>query len=210
MIKIFSIVFLFAGLSFSGFAQTTYGVTPPDSIKMKCDKVIISEIGKKAFDANIHYIKSDSQKGVYPTGENWISYTLFYSFNFPNIKQSHVIFSLNYKKDLTKSAVMKDIAFKNYTRLPESIKSKGTKAVSYEEAKKAAMEAEPVLKANPTKLYGEISTEYDEIKKEYVFVWYFYFMEPNKKSEAEQYTTYSVLIDAGTGKIIKADKGKPE
>ncbi len=148
-----------------------------------------------------------SAKGVLTGGEVWNNYTVFYSFNFKDIKESHVVFSLVYRNSPKQNGVMKDIAFKNFTRLPESIKKKGVKIIPYAEAKKIAMSADEVLKKNSDKLYAEISTEYDLTKKEYGFVWYFYFMAPNSNSEAESYTTYSVLINGETGKVIATNKG---
>lgn len=190
-----------------GFSQTIYGSSLPINIKKSCDSVVISEIGKTAFEANVHYIKCDNQRGAFTTGEKWNNYTVFYSFNFPNIKESHVVFSLVYRSTDKKTGVVKDVAFKNYTRLPESIKKKGVKIIPFEEAKKVAMNADEVLKKNSAKMYSEISTEYDAAKKDYNFVWYFYFMEPVQNSEAEQYTTHSVLINGETGKVITANKG---
>ena len=194
-------------LGLQGLSQVIYGSSLPLPVKKSCDSVVISEIGKAAFDANVHYIKCDNQSGTFTGGEKWNNYTVFYSFNFPNVKESHVIFSLVHRSTDKKIGVVKDVAFKNYTRLPESIKKKGVKIISYEEAKKIAIGADEMLKKNATRLYAEISTEYDAAKKDYNFVWYFYHMEPVKNSEAESYTTYSVLINGETGKIISTNKG---
>lgn len=201
-------VIILCVFTFFGFSQVIYGVPVPLEIKKKCDAVIISEIGQKAFEKNIHFIKCDAKEGTYSDGGNWKKYTVYYSFVFDNVKESHVIFSLDYKEDPKESSVKKDIAFKNYTRLPGSIKTKGAKIIDYAAAKKLAIDADPVFKQNQEKLYGEISTEYDNDKKDYFFMWYFYHMEPCKNCEAEMYSTSSVYINAHTGKIINVIKGK--
>lgn len=186
---------LFLSLSLSHFAQTIYGAVAPDSIQKKCEKVIINEIGQSAFNTNVKFIKSDMH-----TNNNVLNaFTLFYSFTFPNIKESHVVFTIEYKLG---KGVIKDIAFKNYTRLPGSIKKTGAKVLSYEAAKKIAIASDTILKKHADKLYGEISTDYDEAKKDYYFVWHFYHLEPCKKCEAEMYTTQSAYINASTGKVL--------
>ena len=200
--SIFHITFLLIYFCYPGFSQTTYGVIPPADVKKSCDSVIISEIGKIAFENNVRYFKCDAGKGIYNNGEGWTTYTLFYSFNFTDVKESHIIFSLIFKTDPYQSGIMKDVAFKNYTRLPESIQKKGIKIIDYAEAQKIAMKADPVLGKNAAKLDGEISTEYDVKKKEYRFVWYFYYRDPCRNCEAEMYTVYSALINASTGKVI--------
>lgn len=181
-------------------AQTSYNISVPDSIKKKCDEVVISEIGKSAFEGSVKYIKSDLQKNN--GAENYI---VFYAFTFPNVKESHVIFTITCKLEGKHAAVVKDAAFKNYTRLPQNIKTKNVKVISYAEAKKIAVSKDPVLKKNESKLYGEISTDYDEKKKDYFFVWYFYDLEPCKDCPAGQYKTYSVYMDASTGKVIQSE-----
>lgn len=207
MIKqVFIAFFLFAFLH-GAKSQILYGASLPINIKRSCDSVIISEIGKAAFDANVHYIKCDSQKGTFTGGESYNNYTVFYSFNFNGIKESHVVFSIVFRLGGKPTGVLKDVAFKNYTRLPASIKKKGVKCISYADAKKIAIGSDETLKKNADKLYAEISTEYDLEKKDYCFVWYFYYMEPTKKEGAEVYTTYSVLINAETGKIMATNKG---
>src|ERR1041384_1582246 len=150
---------LFILLSFVGsaaFSQTIYGTLAPDSVRKKCDDVIISEIGKTAFTNNVKFIKAD----IIKEGNN-NKYTVFYSFTFPNIRESHVVFSLDYKPG---KGVVKDAAFKNYTRLPGSIKTKGAKIANYSIAKNAALVSDSVLMNNSQNVYGELSTEYDEKK----------------------------------------------
>lgn len=193
-----AISFLLGLISFTNYAQTIYGAIAPDSIYKKCEQVIISEIGSKAYKDNVRFIKSDAH-----TRDKILnSYTFFYAFSFPNVKESHVVFTLQYKFDEKKPGVIKDIAFKNHTRLPGSIKTKGVKVVSFTDAKKIALKADTTLKKFQDKLYGEISTDYDAAKKDYYFVWYFYYLEPCKNCEAEMYTTHSVYIDAVSGKIL--------
>ncbi len=183
-------------ISLQNYSQTIYGAVAPDSIKKKCDQIIINEIGQEAFTNNVRLIKSDAH-----TKENVLhAFTIFYSFNFPNVKESHVVFTIEYKLG---KGVIKDAAFKNYTRLPASIKKDGGKVVSFQEAKKTAMKADTTLKKNSDKLYGEISTDYDTAKKDYYFIWHFYHLEPCKKCEAEMYHTTSAYINASTGKVIK-------
>jgi hypothetical protein len=188
---------LFFGLTSSYLsAQTVYGAVAPDSIKKKCEQIIISEIGQNAYKTNVKFIKSDAH-----TKDNVLNgFTLFYSFNFPNVKESHVVFTIEYKLG---KGVIKDIAFKNYTRLPGSIKKTGAKVLSYEEAKKTAIFSDTILKKHNNELYGEISTDYDAVKKDYYFVWHFYHLEPCKKCEAEMYTTQSAYINASTGKVMR-------
>ena len=182
--------------SFKNYSQTIYGAVAPDSIKTKCEQVITNEIGNAAYKTNVKFIKSDAH-----TKNNVLNaFTLFYSFNFPNIKESHVVFTIEYKLG---KGVIKDVAFKNYTRLPVSIKKTGVKVIDFEEAKKVAVNSDTILKKNSSKLYGEISTDYDAAKKDYYFVWHFYHLEPCKKCEAEMYTTQSAYIDAGTGKLLR-------
>src|SRR4051812_47584355 len=89
-------------------AQTSYGVTVPDSVKKKCDAVIVSEIGNTASTDHVKYIKGDAQSGAYANGDKWKSYTVFYSFGFPNVKESHVVFSLDFKSDPKRSEVVRD------------------------------------------------------------------------------------------------------
>lgn len=202
MNKTFIITFVSLLIKFSGYSQTIYGAIAPDSIHKKCRSVIISEIGEKAFNDYVRFIKSDAH-----TKDSILkSYTLFYSFGFPNINESHVVFSLNYKVDGNKSGVIKDVAFKNHTRLPGSIKSKGVKVISYTEAKKTALAADTTLKKFQDKLYAEISTDYSASKKDYFFVWYFYYLEPCKNCEAEAFNAHSVYIDATTGKVLASTK----
>ena len=190
---------LFFGLiSTSLFAQTTYEAVAPDSIKKKCDEVIISEIGKTAFTNHVKYIKCDAFKS---NNEN--KYTIFYSFTFPNVKESHVVFSLDYKSG---KGVIKDGAFKNFTRLPASVKAKGIKVISYSDAKKTALASDPIFNKDPKDLFGEISTEYDEKKKDYFFVWYFYHITPCVKCADQMYTMKSLYIDAVSGSVIKTEK----
>lgn len=195
-IIIFIIPF-FAAISLQ--AQTIYGAIAPDSIKKKCDAVIVSEIGKDNFDKHVKLIKSDAH-----TFNNVLkAYTLFYSFNFPNVQESHAVFTIEYKFDETgKGKVVKDAAFKNFTRLPGTIKKTGVKVISYSDAKKAALLSDTTLNKYSNQLYGEISTEYDETKKDYFFVWYFYYLGPCKNCKQEMYTTYSAYINAITGKPI--------
>ncbi len=183
-------------LSLENFSQTIYGAVAPDSIKKKCEKVITDEIGSAAFKSNVKFIKSDAH-----TKDNVLNaFTLFYSFNFPNVKESHVVFTIEYKLG---KGVIKDVAFKNYTRLPGSIKKAGVKVIAFEEAKKIAVNSDSILKNYSSNLYGEISTDYDTEKKDYYFVWHFYHLEPCKKCEAEMYTTQSAYINAGTGKVLR-------
>ncbi len=189
-------------------SQTSYGVAPPDTIRTKCDNIIISEIGKTAFENNVRFIKCDLQKTTTNNKETGYSYTLYYSFFFANVKESHVIFSLDYKFNAKQRGVIKDGAFKNFTRLPESIKSKGAKIINYDEAKKLAVAADTVLKKYQSKLYGEISTEYDDAKKDYDFVWLFYYMDQCKNCKTEMYTTYSVFVNASSGKVISVTNNK--
>ncbi len=176
------------------FAQTTYEAAVPDSIKKKCDAVVISEIGNTAFTNNVKYIKSD----VFRTSGN-TKYTIFYSFTFPNVKESHVVFSLDYKSG---KGVIRDAAFKNYTRLPSSVKLNGTKIINYADAKKTTMASDTVFKNNQQNLFGEISTEFDEKKKDYYFVWYFYYIAPCKNCKDQTYSLKSMYIDAVSGKTI--------
>ncbi|MGZ3883420.1 MAG: hypothetical protein ACXVPQ_08065 [Bacteroidia bacterium] len=180
-------------------SQTSYSIVVPDSIKKKCDEAVIRETGKAAFASSVKYIKSDVQKTA--AGEN---YTVFYAFVFPNVKESHVVFSVTCKTEGRKAIVVKDAAFKNYTRLPGDIKAKGVKVIPYPEAKKIALANDSVLKKNQDKLFGEISTDYDDAKKDYFFVWYFYFLEPCKNCASEEYKTRSVYMDAVTGKVLHA------
>jgi len=187
---------LFLFCSLENFSQTIYGAVAPDSIKKKCEKVITDEIGSAAYKTNVKFIKSDAH-----TKDNVLNaFTLFYSFNFTNVKESHVVFTIEYKLG---KGVIKDVAFKNYTRLPASIKKSGVKVFGFEEAKKIAINSDTILKKNSSKLYGEISTDYDSEKKDYYFVWHFYHLEPCKKCEAEMYTTQSAYINASTGKVLR-------
>jgi hypothetical protein len=182
-------------LSAENYAQTIYGGVAPDSIKKKCEKVIMDEIGATAYKTNVKFIKSDAH-----TKENVLqAFTLFYSFNFPNVKESHVVFTIEYKFG---KGVIKDAAFKNYTRLPGSIKKTGVKVLGFEEAKKIAVSSDTILKKHSDQIYGEISTDYNTEKKDYFFIWHFYHLEPCKKCEAEMYTTQSVYIDAANGKVL--------
>lgn len=190
------ILSLFLLISQKNYSQTIYGAVAPDSIKQKCEKVITDEIGTAAYKANVKFIKSDAH-----TKENVLNaFTLFYSFNFPNVKESHVVFTIEYKLG---KGVIKDVAFKNYTRLPGSIKKSGVKVISFEDAKKVAINSDTILKKNSSNLYGEISTDYDAVKKDYYFVWHFYHLEPCKNCEAEMYTTQSAYINASTGKVLR-------
>lgn len=181
-------------LALKANAQTVYGTVAPDSIRTKCDNVIITEIGKTAFEKNVKLIKCDAHKG---NGND--KYTLFYSFSFPNIRESHVVFSLDYKMG---KGVVKDAAFRNFTRLPNSIKTKGAKVVDYSRAKNAALAADSVLMHNSSNVYGELSTEYDEKKKDYFFVWYFYSIVPCKNCTDKPFSMSSAYVDAATGKSI--------
>jgi hypothetical protein len=182
-------------LGFKNYSQTIYGAVAPDSIKKKCQTVITEEIGATAFSNNVRFIKSDAH-----TKDNVINgFTLFYSFNFPNVKESHVVFTIEY---ILGKGVIKDAAFKNYTRLPGSIKKSGAKVISLKDAKKTAIASDTLLKKHSDKLYGEISTNYDTEKKDYYFVWHFYHLEPCKKCEMEMYTTISAYINATTGKVL--------
>lgn len=196
------IAFILIFLSGYCLAQTIYGGVAPDSIKKKCEAVIISEIGNTVFKNNVKFIKSDAH-----TKEKVLnSYSLFYSFTFPNVNESHVVFTMEYQLNGNKSGVVKDIAYKNYTRLPSGLKKNGAKIITYSDAKKTALAADTSLKKFENKLYGELSTEYDALKKDYYFVWYFYYLEPCKNCEAEMYTTHNVFIDASSGKVINAGK----
>ncbi|HWY10755.1 MAG TPA: hypothetical protein VN026_05480 [Bacteroidia bacterium] len=190
--SVFTVILGLIGSSL--FAQTTYEAAVPDSIKKKCDAVIISEIGNTAFTNNVKYIKSD----VFRTSGN-TKYTIFYSFSFPNVKESHVVFSLDYKSG---KGVIRDAAFKNYTRLPNSVKLNGTKIISYGDAKKTTIESDSLFRTNQQSLYGELSTEYDEKKKDYYFVWYFYYIAQCKTCKDKPYSLKSMYIDAVSGKTI--------
>jgi hypothetical protein len=181
-------------LSVRAYSQTFYGTVAPDSIRTKCDQVIVSEIGKTAFEKNVKLIKCDAFKG---NGND--KYTLFYSFKFPNVSESHVIFTLDYKPG---KGVVKDAAFKNYTRLPASIKTKGAKIVEFSRAKNAALASDSVLMHNSSNVYGELSTEYSEKKKDYFFVWYFYSIVPCKNCTDKPFSMSSAYVDAATGKAI--------
>jgi hypothetical protein len=186
----------FLSISLSHYSQTIYGAVAPDSIKKKCEQIIVSEIGQSAFNTNVKFIKSDMH-----TNSNVMNaFTLFYSFNFPNVKESHVVFTIEYKFG---KGVIKDAAFKNYTRLPGSIKKTGAKVVSYDDAKKTAIASDTILKKYASDLYGEISTDYDAAKKDYYFVWHFFHLEPCKNCEVEMYTTQSAYINASTGKVLR-------
>ena len=182
-----------------GWSQTLYGALAPDSVRKKCEEVIVSEIGKDAFNKHVKFIKSDGRLN----DKTLIGFTLFYSFNFPNVKESHVTFTLDYKFG---KGVVKDIAFKNHTRMPATIKKNGAKVIGFEEAKKVAIASDTTLKKFSDKLYGEISTDYDSAKKDYYFVWYFYYLEACKNCEAEMYTTHSVYVNASTGKVLASAK----
>lgn len=193
-VKLIILAFLAIGLK--NYSQTIYGAVAPDSIQKKCEQIIVNEIGQNAFTNNVKLIKSDAH-----TNNGLLNaYTLFYSFNFPNVKESHVVFTIEYK--LGKGA-MKDMAFKNFTRLPGSIKKTGAKVLSFDAAKKVAISSDTILKRHSDKLYGEISSDYDTEKKDYYFVWHFYHLEPCKKCEAEMYTTQSAYINASTGKVLR-------
>jgi hypothetical protein len=181
-------------LSLKAYSQTIYGTVAPDSIRAKCDDVVISEIGKAAFDKNVKLIKCDAYKA---NGND--KYTLFYSFGFPNVKESHVVFTLDYKPG---KGIIKDAAFKNHTRLPNSIKTKGAKIMDYTWAKNAALASDSVLMHNSSSVYGELSTEYDEKKKDYFFVWYFYSIVPCKNCKDKPFSMSSAYVDAATGKAI--------
>jgi hypothetical protein len=181
-------------LSFKAYSQTIYGTVAPDSIRDKCDKVVISEIGQTAFDKNVKLIKCDAIKG---NGND--KYILFYSFGFPNVRESHVVFTLDYKPG---KGVVKDAAFKNYTRLPNSVKTKGVKIIDYSRAKNAALASDSVLMHNSNSVYGELSTEYNEKLKDYFFVWYFYSIVPCKNCKDKPFTMSSAYVDAATGKAI--------
>lgn len=183
-------------ISLKNYSQTIYGAVAPDSIKKKCQATISEEIGASAFTNNVRFIKSDA----HTTGNVINGFTLFYSFNFSNVKESHVVFTIEY---VLGKGVIKDAAFKNYTRLPGSIKKSGAKVISFTDARKAAMNSDTLLKKHSDKLYGEISTNYDTEKKDYYFVWHFYHLEPCKKCEAEMYTTTSAYINASTGKVLR-------
>jgi hypothetical protein len=183
-------------------AQTNYEITTPDSIQKMCQKAIISEIGKNAFNTSVKYIKSDLSTAKNIKGEKEDNYTVFYAFAFPNVKESHVVFSFNCIRDSKGTRLVKDSAFKNFTRLPVSLKNKPVKILSYSNAKKLAADADPVMKVNQDKLFGDISTEYNEKTKDYYFVWHFYYMASCKDCGAEQFKIYSSSIDAVTGKVI--------
>jgi hypothetical protein len=186
---------------FNAFSQQiVYATLAPDSVKKKCDEVVISEIGKNAFNNDVKFIKADLLKG----GGN-DKYTIFYSFTFPNVKESHVVFSLDYKPG---KGVVKDAAFKNYTRLPKSIKTKGVKIIDYNRAKNAAMAADSMIMHNSTNVYGELSTEYDEKKKDYYFVWYFYSIVPCKDCKDRPFSLSSVYIDATSGQLLTKPSGQ--
>ena len=191
------LIILAALLCFSlqNYSQTIYGAVAPDSIKKKCQAKITEEIGSLALSNNVRFIKSDMN-----AAGNFIKgFTLFYSFNFPNVKESHVVFTIEY---VFGKGVVKDGAFKNFTRLPGSIKKSGAKVISYNDARKAAIQSDTLLKRHSDKLYGEISTDYDDAKKDYYFIWHFYSLEPCKKCEVEMYTTTSAYINASTGKVM--------
>ena len=107
----FKLIILLALLSFSlkNYSQTIYGAVAPDSIQKKCQQIITEEIGANAFSNNVRFIKSDAH-----TKDNVLNaFTLFYSFNFTNVKESHVVFTIEYKLG---KGVIKDVAFKNHTR----------------------------------------------------------------------------------------------
>lgn len=189
------IILAFLAIGLRNYSQTIYEAPLPNDVKQKCEEVIISEIGKNTFATHVKYIKTDVLKGAADT-----KYTVFYSFNFPNVKESHVVFSLDYQAG---KGIVKDAAFKNHTRLPGSIKKDGAKVLSFEAAKKLAIASDTILKKHSDKVYGEISSDYDTEKKDYYFVWHFYHLEPCKKCEAEMYTTQSAYINASTGKVLR-------
>jgi hypothetical protein len=194
-----SLVLVFSGIFL--FSQTKYNIIPPDSILKKCEKAIISEIGKTAFSSSVRLIKCDLN-----SSGNSSNYSVFYAFSFPEIKESHVIFTLNYLSDEKGGRLVKDTALKNFTRLPFALKTKNVKAIPYFPAKRIAAESDSVMKANANKLYGELSTDWDAKRKDYYFTWHFYLMEPCKNCSSEQIKIYSAAVDAVSGKLIPVQK----
>jgi hypothetical protein len=183
-------------------SQTNYGISVvPDTILKVCQNVITKEIGKKAFNSSVKYIKSDlnTTKNANGVTEN---YTVFYYYTFPNIKESHVVFSFNCYKNQNQIRIVKDSAFKNFTRLPLALKSKPLKVIGFNESRTIAAKTDPAMKANEDKLFGELSTDYDDKVKDYFFVWRFYYMAPCKDCAAGQFTIHSASLDAVSGKVI--------
>jgi hypothetical protein len=197
--RILSLVFAFAGISL--FSQTKYGIIAPDSVLKKCEKAIISDIGKTAYLRSVRLIKCDLN-----SNGNSSNYSVFYAFKFPEITESHVIFTLNYISDEKGARLVRDTALKNFTRLPSALKTKNIKAMGYFDARKIASDSDPVMSANANKLYGELSTDYDPKRKDYYFTWHFYLMEPCKNCGSEQIRIYSAAVDAVSGKLIPAEK----
>lgn len=179
-------------------SQTQYGINPPDSIKQACEKAIVSEIGRTAYSSSVKLIKCDMHK------EGKLNnYTCFYMFAFPNVNESHVIFSMNCQADGKEIKLVKDTALKNLTRLPSSLKTRPPKVIAYSSAKKLACEHNTVMKANADKIYGELSTEYNAKLKDYHFVWHFYYMEDCKDCpSSSQLKIHSADIDAVSGKVV--------
>jgi len=189
------------------YAQAKWGVKVPTEIKKACDSLIVNELGKKAFDKQVHYFKCDENTGHYNDGKKWTSYELHYTFNFPEIKEAHINFSIIYKKDATGGKFINDPSFKNYTRLPESLKKKEIQLLTWSQALDISIKSDSLFLKNKQKLRGELFTEFSKNANEYVFYWNFFYYEPCRDCEMETVIPYSVALDALSGKVIRMLKG---
>jgi hypothetical protein len=195
----FFIVLIFLSVSAVLIAQPDEKeVTIPDSIKKRCDNLIIADIGKDLFEQCVTYQKCLLKQRTFENGQARSDYTISYMFQFPKVKEASFSFGFVYtnwngKERLVSSAFLRN----NKTDFPAGFKNSGSKIVNYEIVKMVAMNQFPEMKKNPDKVLGSLVLMQDSLR------WHFYASLPQYPvGDGESYTNFKVYIDPYSGAVI--------
>lgn len=173
-------------------------VTIPDSVKKRCDDLIISEVGKDIYELCVLYKKSLVNKRTFGNGEVRSDYTITYSFRFPQVHEASFNFGFVYtewagKERLVSSAFLRN----NQTDLPPCLKKSGLKILNYQLVKTVALNQNPEMKKHCDEVKGILVLTQDSLS------WHFSVSipQPNPGGDAEIFINHHVCVDPYTGVV---------
>lgn len=159
--------------------------------------MFLKEAGEKILKSCIKFDSSSGRRSVYEKGEIRIDYAMYYTFSYPGVNEAAFPLIMYYSVYSGKGQMQSGRFLRpGKTDLPEGIKSKGTKVISFEEAKKNAIKKNPAIAGGNSSFV--LGPDY--------FYWHFSFShpDPHPGGDALKIISENVIVNPYNGKVISA------
>ena len=184
----------------ASFAQADIRkISPPDSIRKMCDRLILSEVGEEIFRACVRFDTCVLKTKVFENQEIRKDYLMNYLFEYPKEKKASVRFSMNYTVSAKKNHLHSEAFYRtDKTDLPANVKINGVNILSYGEILNLSLTSDSILRKNEKNVSGIF------ILAQRSFLWHLSFRTlktSDQIDDAEMSSTYNVIVNPYSGKI---------